>query len=122
MPKPVKEFEVHPYVQFMTDKYSPYRKWIESEEIPIVSGSYVADVRTLELEEWKRRGAKGAYLSFSDQLVADGYVCEIAPGKSVNPHQQLYEEPPQRYDWHEQRGPSVNALPVSEPFAIWQLE
>lgn len=92
MPKAVKEFEVHPYVQFMTDKYSPYRKWIESEGIPIVSGSYVADVRTLKLEEWKRRGTKGAYLSFSDQLVADGYVCEIAPGKSVNPQRQLYEE------------------------------
>ncbi|MGH7844894.1 MAG: cupin domain-containing protein [Candidatus Binatia bacterium] len=92
MPKPVKEFEVHPYVQFMTDKYSAYREWIESEGNPIVSGSHVADVRTLDLGEWRRRGAKGAYLSFSDQLVADGYVCEIAPGKSVNPHRQLYEE------------------------------
>ena len=92
MAKPVKEFEVHPYVQFMMDKYSPYRKWIESEGIPIVSGSYVADVRTLELAAWARRGAKGAYLNFSDQLVADGYVCEIAPGRSVNPQRQLYEE------------------------------
>ena len=51
--KAVKEFEVHPYVQFMMDKYSPYRKWIESEGIPIVSGSYVADVRTLELGDRK---------------------------------------------------------------------
>ena len=90
--KAVKEFEVHPYVQFMMDKYSPYRRWIESEGIPIVSGSYVADVRTLELGDWKRRGGKGAYLSFSDQLVADGYVCEIPPGGNLKPHRQLYEE------------------------------
>ncbi len=90
--KAVKEFEVHPYVQFMMDKYSPYRKWIESEGIPIVSGSYVADVRTVELGDWKRKGGKGAYLSFSDQLVADGYVCEISPGGSLKPQRQLYEE------------------------------
>ncbi|MBI2360537.1 MAG: cupin domain-containing protein, partial [Deltaproteobacteria bacterium] len=87
-----KEFEVHPYVQFMTDKYGPYRKWIESEGIPIVSGSYVADVRTLALGEWRRKGGKGTYLSFSDQLVADGYVCEIPPGGSLKPGKQLYEE------------------------------
>lgn len=90
--KGVKEFEVHPYVQFMTDRYSPYRRWIESEGIPIVSGSYVADVRALELGEWKRKGGKGAYLSFSDQLVADGYVCEIPAGGSLKPGRQLFEE------------------------------
>jgi len=90
--KTVKEFEVHPYVQFMMDHYSPYRKWIESEGIPIVSGSYVADVRTVELGDWKRRGGKGAFLSFSDQLVADGYVCEIPRGGNVKPQRQLYEE------------------------------
>jgi len=90
--KAVKEFEIHPYVQFMIDKYSPYRKWIESEGIPIVSGSFVADVRTQELGEWKRKGGKGAYLSFSDQMVADGYICEIPPGKNLKPQKQLYEE------------------------------
>jgi quercetin dioxygenase-like cupin family protein len=90
--KAVKEFEVHPYVQFMMDKYNAYRRWIESEGIPIVGGSYVPDVRTLELGEWKRRGCRGAYLTFSDQLVADAYVCEIPPGGSVKPQRQLYEE------------------------------
>lgn len=91
-PRTVKEFEVHPYVQFMGDKYGAYRRWIESEGIPIVSGSYVADIRTMELAEWKRRGGRGAYLSFSDQLVADGYVCEIAPGGALKPQRHLYEE------------------------------
>ena len=45
MAGPVKEFEVHPYVQFMMDKYSPYKKWIESEGIPIIGGAFVQDVR-----------------------------------------------------------------------------
>ena len=41
MAGPVKEFEVHPYVQFMMDKYSPYKKWIESEGVPIIGGAFV---------------------------------------------------------------------------------
>lgn len=90
--KAKKEFEVHPYVQFMTDRYNPYHKWIKAEGIPIVSGSFVSDVRTLDLGEWKRKGGKGAYLSFSDQMVADGYVCEILPQSSLVPQRQLYEE------------------------------
>lgn len=90
--KVTKEFEVHPYVQFMSDKFGAYRNWIESEGLPVVSGSHVQDIRTLELGEWNRRGGKGAYLTFSDQLVADGYVCEIAPGTSLNPQRHLFEE------------------------------
>ena len=33
--KAAKEFEVHPYVQFMADRYNPYRRWIESEGMEI---------------------------------------------------------------------------------------
>ena len=81
----VKEFEVHPYVQFMSDRFGAYDRWIESEGLPVVSGSHVQDVRSMELGAWPRRGGKGAYLSFSDQRVADGYVCEIAAGRASSP-------------------------------------
>ena len=90
--KAVMEFKVHPYVQFMSDRFGAYDRWIESEGLPVVSGSHVQDVRTLELREWPRRGGKGAYLSFSDQRVADGYVCEIAAGTSLAPQRHLFEE------------------------------
>ena len=40
----------------------------------------------------EEEGGKGAYLSFSDQMVADGYVCEIAPGGALKPQRHLYEE------------------------------
>ena len=76
MAGPVKEFEVHPYVQFMMDKYSPYKKWIESEGVPIIGGEFVRDVRTEKLEYWKRKDCKGAICMFSDQMVADAYICE----------------------------------------------
>ena len=92
MAGPVKEFEVHPYVQFMMDKYSPYKRWIESEGVPILGGEFVQDVRTQELGHWERKGCKGAICTFSDQMVADGYICEIDPGKSTKPQRQLYEE------------------------------
>ena len=92
MAGPVKEFEVHPYVQFMTDKYSAYKKWIASEGVPIVGGAFVQDVRTEKLEYWKRKDCHGAICTFSDQMVADAYIAEIAPGKSMKPQRQLYEE------------------------------
>ena len=92
MAGPQKEFEVHPYVQFMTDKYSPYNNWIKSEGVPIVTGEFVQDVRTEPLGYWQRKDCKGAICTFSDQMVADGYICEIDPGKSSKPQRQLYEE------------------------------
>ncbi|TMA94036.1 MAG: hypothetical protein E6J74_16405, partial [Deltaproteobacteria bacterium] len=90
--KPTKEFEVHPYVQFMMDKYSPYKKWIDSEGVPIIGGAFVKDVRTEKLGYWKRKDCKGAICTFSDQMVADAYIAEIDPGKSTTPQRQLYEE------------------------------
>ena len=92
MAGPVKEFEVHPYVQFMMDKYSPYKKWIESEGVPIIGGAFVKDVRTEKLAYWKRKDCQGAICMFSDQMVADAYIAELAPGKSMKPQRQLYEE------------------------------
>ncbi|HET8563665.1 MAG TPA: cupin domain-containing protein, partial [Candidatus Binatia bacterium] len=92
MAKAVKEFEVHPYVQFMMDKYSPYKRWIESEGVPIVGGAFVQDVRTEKLGYWKRKDCKGAICTFSDQMVADAYIAEIDPGKQTKPQRQLYEE------------------------------
>src|SRR3970040_254211 len=86
---PVKEFEVHPYDQFMLDKYSPYKKWIESEGVPIIGGAFVRDVRTEKLAYWKRKDCKGAICTFSDQMVADAYIAEIDPGKSTKPQRQL---------------------------------
>jgi hypothetical protein len=93
MAGPVKEFEVHPYVQFMLDKYSPYTKNGSSPKgVPIIGGAFVQDVRTEPLGHWQRKDCKGAICTFSDQMVADAYIAEIDPGKSTKPQRQLYEE------------------------------
>ncbi len=64
MAGPVKEFEVHPYVQFMMDKYSPYKRWIESEGVPIIGGAFVQDVRTQKLESLGTQRLFGRDLHF----------------------------------------------------------
>lgn len=90
--KATKEFEVHPYIQFMQDRYNAYRHFLEREGLPILDGSYVYDARTVELADWKRRGGRGAYLTFSDQMVADAYIAEIPAGGQLKPQHQLFEE------------------------------
>lgn len=52
MTKFEKEFEIHPIIQFLNDRYGAYNRWIQSEGIPVINGSYAPDVRTLELREW----------------------------------------------------------------------
>jgi gentisate 1,2-dioxygenase len=86
------EFKVHPYVEFMQDKYDPYHRWLAAQGIPIVSGSHVPDVKEVELRPWDLVGGSAAALSFSDQLVADGYVTEIGPGEQLKPQRHLFEE------------------------------
>lgn len=126
--KATKEFEVHPYVQFLMDRYNAYRTWIESQGIPILSGSWVSDARTVGLADWERKGGKGAFLVFSDQRVADGYVCEIPAGGELRRDRHLFEEivliasgrgattvwyeeePEQTFEW--QRG-SLFAIPLN---------
>ncbi|MCC6177314.1 MAG: ethanolamine ammonia lyase-activating protein [Chloroflexi bacterium] len=90
--KAVKEFEVHPYVQFMMDRYDPYRRWLKNQDVPIHGGEYVPDVKTVELGWWERKGGNGCILSFSDQMVADGHIVEIAPGGQLKEQRHLYEE------------------------------
>jgi mannose-6-phosphate isomerase-like protein (cupin superfamily) len=87
-----KEFNVHPYVQFMEDRYNAYRRFLEREELPLIDGRYVFDTRSVELGGWERRGGRGAYLYFTDQLLADSYIAEIPPAGSLKAQHQLFEE------------------------------
>jgi quercetin dioxygenase-like cupin family protein len=84
--------EPHPYVQYLNEKYGTYRRYLEQEDLPVHQGHYVEDIRTLPLKEWPRRGGYGAFINLSEQSIDDAYVCEIPPGKSLNPQRQMYEE------------------------------
>ncbi len=73
--------------------HSPYERWLEEEEIPIVRGIGVRDTRDVTLGAWKRRNARGAYL-YLDGLegVKGMYVLEVPSGGETNPEKHIYDE------------------------------
>jgi mannose-6-phosphate isomerase-like protein (cupin superfamily) len=70
-----------------------YEKFVESEGIPIFRGIGVRDTREMDLGEWARRDAKGAYLLLDGLDGLKGmYVMEIPPTKATAPEKKLYHE------------------------------
>ena len=48
----------------IAEKGSSYKRWVASEEIPIIEGFFIEDIRKVPLEPWKRAGGLGcSYLS-----------------------------------------------------------
>ncbi|MEY3553127.1 MAG: hypothetical protein RL735_1475 [Pseudomonadota bacterium] len=79
--------------KFATEKDTPYLRWVRSEGLDIISAHYVQNLRTVELKDWARRGGKGVYINHEASRTSnDCYVCEIAPGKKLEPQRQLFEE------------------------------
>jgi mannose-6-phosphate isomerase-like protein (cupin superfamily) len=97
-----------------------YRRWIESEGVPIYDGFYVESLAALELKPWGRVGGKGAYVVLDGmEGTDDAYVLELGPGEATNPERHIYEEivyvlsgsgetavrqadrPEQRFSWKE---------------------
>ncbi len=70
-----------------------YQKWMEQEDIPIVTGYGVEDVRELERKNWPRTGQKGGFVHLIGQEgLAGMYVGEILPGESTLPQKHLYQQ------------------------------
>jgi oxalate decarboxylase/phosphoglucose isomerase-like protein (cupin superfamily) len=79
--------------KFATEKETPYVRWVRSEGLDIISAQYVANLRTVELKPWPRRGGKGVYINHdASRFSNDCYVCEIPAGGKLAPQRQLYEE------------------------------
>src|SRR6266513_3094198 len=79
--------------KFSTEKDTPYLRWVRGEGLDIISAHYVRNLRTVELKPWPRRGGRGVYINHEASRTSnDCYVCEIAPGKSLAPQRQLFEE------------------------------
>src|ERR1700732_3246537 len=72
---------------------TPYQKWIEAQAIPIIREFYLEDLRKVELAPWDWKGGGGGSLNLLGPAdVNDGYLSEIAPGRSLKPHRMLFEE------------------------------
>jgi oxalate decarboxylase/phosphoglucose isomerase-like protein (cupin superfamily) len=79
--------------KFATEKETPYTRWVRSEGLDIISSFYVPDLHTVDLKPWARRGGKGVFLNHDASRTSnDCYVCEIPPGRQLEPQRQLFEE------------------------------
>ena len=79
--------------KFKTEKDTPYLRFVRQDGLDIISAQYVPDLRTVELKPWARRAGKGVYINHEASRTSnDCYVCEIAPGKKLEPTHHLFEE------------------------------
>jgi quercetin dioxygenase-like cupin family protein len=69
-----------------------YDEWVAREGMELIRG-YAANVFTVPLKWWPRIGADAVHIQLDGTGEMNGaYVCEMAPGKSVEPQKHLYEE------------------------------
>lgn len=77
----------------LLNHWGVYNRWVESQNIPVHTGYYIEDLRTLELGDWPARGCRGAFIELEGQAgFTEAYVIEIAPGGTVPPHRMLLNE------------------------------
>lgn len=70
-----------------------YQLFLEREGVPAIRGFHVEDICAVELYPWDRVGAWGVYLNLEgSEGVNDCYICEIAPGRSLNPQKHMFEQ------------------------------
>ncbi len=79
--------------KFKTEKEQPYLRFVRGEGLDIISAQYVPNLRTVECKPWARKSGKGVFINHEASRTSnDCYVCEIAPGKKLEPQHHLYEE------------------------------
>src|SRR5207247_9086330 len=79
--------------KFATEKDTPYARWVRSEGLDIIGAHYVANLRTVALKPWVRRGGSGVYLNHDASRTSnDCYVCEIPAVGRLATERQLLEE------------------------------
>lgn len=79
--------------KFETERETPYTRWIAEQGLDIIDAMYVQNLHTVDLKPWPRRGGRGVVLNHDASRTSnDCYVCEIPPGRQLQPQRQLYEE------------------------------
>jgi oxalate decarboxylase/phosphoglucose isomerase-like protein (cupin superfamily) len=79
--------------KFKTEKDSPYLRFVRAEGLDVISAQYVPNLRTVELKPWARKSGMGVFINHEASRTSnDCYVCEIAPGKKLEPQHHLFEE------------------------------
>jgi len=112
---------------------SSYQRFVANEGARLYDGSALADLNTLPIQEWERRGGRVAYTRLGEQESISLQVVEIPPRGELKPEHHLYEavmyvlqgrgattiwqegEPKQTVEWEE------NAL-LAIPLNAWHQE
>lgn len=72
---------------------SAYEHWLKTENLPIVDGLAVDDLRQVPVERWERLDALGSYIRlFGAEDTNDAFVLELPPGHSTRVDRHLYEK------------------------------
>ena len=71
---------------------NPYLTWQREQGIPIHTGYFVDDLRTVRVGYWKERNANGAFINLSNAVVNDAVVLEIPRGEKTTPRRQVFDE------------------------------
>ncbi len=75
--------QIAPDVRLHVDAY---RDWLVEQHLPVLTGHFVADLNTVQLEPWELTGGRAAFIYLEGSEGTSGsYVCEIAPGESLKP-------------------------------------
>ena len=70
-----------------------YDIYMDEQNIPVIEGWNVRDVRSIDLKPWRRLGGKGAFIQlYGQEYITGMYVVEIPPGGALNIEQHMYEE------------------------------
>ena len=80
--------------ELLTDVQREYYPVFQKEEgIPIYTGYYFNDLRTIGLEPWSRMGGLGAFVNLlGEETLSGNYLSEIPPGETLKPQRHMYEE------------------------------
>lgn len=70
-----------------------YDQWMRSVGIPIHTGFFISDLRTLDLAWWEERGCQAAFIQLLGQEgIIEARVTEIPPGESLPPFKLAVDE------------------------------
>ena len=76
----------------IVERVDAYEDWRKREEVPLVGGIYIRDMKKVEVGPWPRKGVNGAlcYLDGDDEQ--DEHIVEIPPGGKTIPERHMYDE------------------------------
>ena len=70
-----------------------YFKWMARQNIPVIDGYGVEDVRDLPMSPWARTGGNAAFINlYGMEGVTGMYVGEIPAGGALEGEKHFYEE------------------------------